>query len=105
MADRKTLPRCPECRSHPSEYIETVSLGWSFEVEGAVVTDHGATEGIHGPPVTAVCSCGHRWTLRGVHQITDLPLDFDQVEARRETREAAFWERRQRRNTSTEETS
>jgi hypothetical protein len=52
-----------------------------------------------------VCSCGHRWTLRGVHQITDLPLDFDQVEARRETREAAFWERRQRRNTSTEETS
>jgi len=72
---RKTIPRCPKCGKEPWQYRETVTLEWFFEVEnGQIVAQGEGDDAMHGPPVRAMCECGYEWILRGVFQITDLPL-------------------------------
>lgn len=86
---RKLLPpiktrkiRCPRCSGVPSELIERWGgFTTTFDYDG----ERRSAEGYHseGDPqaVHARCVCGHRWAIRGVTQITDLDVEFSEVES------------------------
>lgn len=74
--------RCPKCRGAPTAFIEMWS-GFSMHFDGRGTNDfqmdYRSDKGIlvEGAPsgvVFAICGRGHRWRLRGVHQITDLDV-------------------------------
>lgn len=66
--------RCPSCGSAPERYIEVGAAMMSFDAR----LGQRQAEGFHTvgavERVEAVCSCGHRWKLRGIRQIIDLDL-------------------------------
>jgi len=73
-APRARLPRCPKCNAHPTIYVElwhnhTITFG--TDASGQPEPDGNMQEGSpYG--VEATCTCGHRWRLTRVTQITDL---------------------------------
>lgn len=65
--------RCGKCGGLPVRYIEV----WHnhvifFEANGGVPEDEGYLEMGDPHHVEAECSCGHRWRLRKVFQITQV---------------------------------
>ena len=68
--------RCPRCRKTPTEAIEhgRWSSSWAISDDGKLRDTEGYHEAGDYTHVTAKCSCGHRWRVRGVMQITGLDL-------------------------------
>jgi hypothetical protein len=69
----KRKAKCPKCRRSPYSFIEN----WSGTLEfGVDANGEPEEEGILNPgsplSVDGTCECGHRWTLRGITQITEL---------------------------------
>lgn len=69
---------CPCCRSKPTRFLEQWNccrgeIPFNL-VHGVLVAE------VHDPPepdpagVIAECSCGHKWKLRGIRQITNFGI-------------------------------
>lgn len=68
--------KCPKCRQPPAEYIEHVHVSTTFDAGPEWRSDEGHhSMGGDAFAVDAVCSCGHRWRLRGIVQITNLDIE------------------------------
>ena len=66
---------CPRCGCAPDRLVEVLRDFTSvFDYENG----RRSEKGFHGEglphKVIAKCPCGHKWTLRGVRQITDLDV-------------------------------
>jgi RNA polymerase subunit RPABC4/transcription elongation factor Spt4 len=68
-----TTRKCPKCKSTSFRLIEI----WNnaaiyFEVESSIVDMIGSLEPGNPVRIEGSCSCGYRWTLRGVKQIHEV---------------------------------
>lgn len=67
------MRKCPKCKSPPIFFTEVWKNSTiQFEVTDGKIEEVGYKEPGEPYCVEATCSCGHRWRLRGVTQITDL---------------------------------
>lgn len=73
--ERKNPIKCPKCGNKKRFNFIEMWAGRSVIVEYEAGLYQKAWEAGTGDPthVIAVCSCKHRWKLRGVNQLWDLP--------------------------------
>jgi hypothetical protein len=80
--ERRTPPagpmvRCPRCRAKGEnvyliEFWKNSSVEFDQNADGTIEKEGVLREG-DPYKVQANCGCGHRWTLRGITQIVNLP--------------------------------
>lgn len=71
--------RCPKCRSTDLTACETTEATMLFDISASIMTRLTFTEEFSGfVGVDVTCKkCGHGWTPRGAHQVTDLLRGHD----------------------------
>ena len=81
MSTKKPTPmvRCPKCRSGGEdvgliEYWEGAHMEFYQNTDGTIDPEGVLLSNMDPFKISALCvTCGHRWTLRGIMQIVQLP--------------------------------